>query len=123
MEVISELMRDKIATRQDRELINVAGLGPVCVFPPQLVPPREGYRHALDQHGDRPFLRVQAGRVWRPCRFSRIGRSPPLPSLQNDLPGRSASAGVKFAADSLLEGDGFELPVPVRQAKLTRSCR
>jgi hypothetical protein len=25
--------------------------------------------------------------------------------------------------DSLLEGDGFELPVPVRQAKLTRSCR
>jgi hypothetical protein len=23
-----------------------------------------------------------------------------------------ASAGVKFAADSLLEGDGFELPVP-----------
>ena len=41
------------------------------------VPPREGYRHALDQHGDRPFLRVRAGRVWRPCRFSRIGRSPP----------------------------------------------
>ena len=28
MEVISELMRDKIAARQDRELINVAGLGP-----------------------------------------------------------------------------------------------
>ena len=28
----------------------------------------------------------------------------------------------KFA-DSLLEGGGFELPVPVRQAKLTRSCR
>ena len=25
--------------------------------------------------------------------------------------------------DSLLEGDGFELPVPVRQAKLTRSCQ
>ena len=25
--------------------------------------------------------------------------------------------------DSPLEGDGFELPVPVRQAKLTRSCR
>jgi hypothetical protein len=30
---------------------------------------------------------------------------------------------VRFAHDSLLEGDGFELPVPVRQAKLTRSCR
>jgi hypothetical protein len=29
----------------------------------------------------------------------------------------------KFAPDSLLEGDGFELPVPVRQAKLTRFCR
>jgi class 3 adenylate cyclase len=25
--------------------------------------------------------------------------------------------------DSLLEGNGFELPVPVRQANLTRSCR
>ena len=31
--------------------------------------------------------------------------------------------GIKFAMDSLLEGDGFELPVPVRQAKLTRFCR
>ena len=29
----------------------------------------------------------------------------------------------KFARDSALEGDGFELPVPVRQAKLTRFCR
>jgi hypothetical protein len=29
----------------------------------------------------------------------------------------------KFALDSSLEGNGFELPVPVRQAKLTRSCR
>ena len=29
----------------------------------------------------------------------------------------------EFAPDSPLEGDGFELPVPVRQAKLTRSCR
>jgi hypothetical protein len=28
-----------------------------------------------------------------------------------------------FAVDSPLEGNGFELPVPVRQAKLTRSCR
>jgi acetyl-CoA acetyltransferase len=28
-----------------------------------------------------------------------------------------------LALDSPLEGDGFELPVPVRQAKLTRSCR
>ena len=28
-----------------------------------------------------------------------------------------------FAYDSSLERDGFELPVPVRQAKLTRSCR
>ena len=33
------------------------------------------------------------------------------------------SSVVKFAVDSLLEGDGFELPVPVRQAKLTRFCR
>jgi hypothetical protein len=30
---------------------------------------------------------------------------------------------VRFAVDSPLEGDGFELPVPVRQAKLTRSSR
>jgi hypothetical protein len=29
----------------------------------------------------------------------------------------------EFAPDSSLEGDGFELPVPVRQAKLTRFCR
>jgi hypothetical protein len=28
-----------------------------------------------------------------------------------------------FARDSPLEGNGFELSVPVRQAKLTRSCR
>jgi hypothetical protein len=28
-----------------------------------------------------------------------------------------------FVADSLLEGSGFKLTVPVRQAKLTRSCR
>jgi hypothetical protein len=41
---------------------------------------------------------------------------------QNDLPGRSASAGVKFAADSLLEGDGFELPVP-RKLGLRRGRR
>jgi hypothetical protein len=30
---------------------------------------------------------------------------------------------IRFAPDSPLEGDGFELSVPVRQAKLTRSCR
>jgi hypothetical protein len=30
---------------------------------------------------------------------------------------------VRFALDSPVEGTGFELPVPVRQAKLTRSCR
>jgi hypothetical protein len=36
----------------------------------------------------------------------------PYPPRQNDLPGRSASAGVKFAVDSLLEGDGFEILVP-----------
>src|ERR1700730_3697294 len=34
-----------------------------------------------------------------------------------------ASPKVRFAMDSPLEGDGFELPVPVRQAKLTRFCR
>jgi hypothetical protein len=31
--------------------------------------------------------------------------------------------GIWFAEDSPLERDGFELPVPVRQAKLTRSRR
>ena len=30
---------------------------------------------------------------------------------------------IGFASDSPLEGNGFELPVPVRQAKLTRFCR
>src|SRR6516162_4957801 len=30
---------------------------------------------------------------------------------------------AKLARSSLLEGDGFDLPVPVRQAKLARSCR
>jgi hypothetical protein len=33
------------------------------------------------------------------------------------------SEEVGFAHDSALERAGFELPVPVRQAKLTRSCR
>ena len=32
-------------------------------------------------------------------------------------------AGTDGLLDSPLEGSGFELPVPVRQAKLTRSCR
>jgi hypothetical protein len=32
-------------------------------------------------------------------------------------------SGCGRETDCLLEGDGFELPVPVRQAKLTRSCR
>ena len=36
---------------------------------------------------------------------------------------RNVNVVFRFARDSLLEGDGFELPVPVRQAKLTRSCR
>ena len=36
----------------------------------------------------------------------------PTPSRQNDFPGRSASAGVKSAVDSLLEGDRFEPSVP-----------
>ena len=35
---------------------------------------------------------------------------------------RTASA-FTAETDCLLEGDGFELSVPVRQAKLTRSCR
>jgi hypothetical protein len=30
---------------------------------------------------------------------------------------------IEFAPDSPLDGDGIELPVPVRQAKLTRFCR
>jgi hypothetical protein len=30
------------------------------------------------------------------------------------LPGRSASAGAKFAMDSLLEGTGFEPLIPMR---------
>jgi len=38
------------------------------------------------------------------------------------LKGRRLERNRKFV-DSPLEGDGFELPVPVRQAKLTRSCR
>ena len=48
-------------------------------------------------------------------------------SLLRRLPGAMLavprSEEVGFAHDSALEGDGFELPVPVRQAKLTRSCR
>jgi hypothetical protein len=38
-------------------------------------------------------------------------------------PNPSSWRRERFALDSLLEGSGFELPVPVRQAKLTRSCR
>ena len=37
--------------------------------------------------------------------------------------GKFRRANLRFAPDSPLEGDGFELPVPVRQAKLTRFCR
>jgi len=40
----------------------------------------------------------------------RAGSGGTLPP--HDLPGRSPSAGVKFAMDSLLEGDGFEPSVP-----------
>ena len=36
---------------------------------------------------------------------------------------RLLSCRERFARDSAPEGDGFELSVPVRQAKLTRSCR
>jgi hypothetical protein len=36
---------------------------------------------------------------------------------------RNVDVVFRFARDSPLEGDGFELPVPVRQAKLTRSSR
>jgi hypothetical protein len=37
--------------------------------------------------------------------------------------GRRIPARDRFAPDSPLEGSGFELLVPVRQAKLARSCR
>jgi hypothetical protein len=36
---------------------------------------------------------------------------------------RRSNRARQVCKDSPLEGDGFELPVPVRQAKLTRSCR
>jgi hypothetical protein len=36
---------------------------------------------------------------------------------------RMMAPEVKFVTDSPLEGTGFEPSVPVRQAKLTRSCR
>ena len=36
---------------------------------------------------------------------------------------KAVFAQIEFATDSPLEGNGFELSVPVRQAKLTRSCR
>ncbi|HEX3521083.1 MAG TPA: hypothetical protein VHT52_03250 [Stellaceae bacterium] len=45
------------------------------------------------------------------------GRRPAYAARTRD----GASTG--FAVHSPLEGNGFELPVPVRQAKLTRSCR
>ena len=38
-------------------------------------------------------------------------------------PWRTSPRSPWFAQDSPQEGSGFELPVPVRQAKLTRSCR
>jgi len=38
--------------------------------------------------------------------------------------GFSRSGGeTRRETDCLLEGDGFEISVPVRQAKLARSCR
>src|ERR1700730_8836324 len=36
----------------------------------------------------------------------------PYPPYKMICPAAQRSAGVKFAMDSLLEGDGFELPVP-----------
>src|ERR1700730_12289050 len=54
----------------------------------------------------------------------QMSRIPPRAPFPNGIArGRRCRLRSKFAADSLLEGDGFELPVPVRQAKLTRSCR
>jgi hypothetical protein len=60
-----------------------------------------------DQRGRQRFLGLETVPV-----LAERTLPAPYPSRQNDLPGRSASAGVKFAVDSLLEGDGFEPSVP-----------
>jgi hypothetical protein len=69
----------KLRAAKFREVVE-DGAGPVRGRRDRCGPAGSRRRHslvALDQHGDRPFLRVRAGRVWRPCRFSRIGRTPP----------------------------------------------
>ena len=76
----------------------------------------------------REFLsEIRLSRV-RPSRLSARPAANFLPEAADagGVTCQSASklpAYARFVADSLLEGCGFELVVPVRQAKLTRSCR
>jgi hypothetical protein len=54
---------------------------------------------------------------------AKIRHDRPIVDLQPSVRLDQHPEEVRFASDSPLEGSGFELPVPVRQAKLTRSCR
>ena len=101
--------------------------------------PEDGIEIAApDVHSPMTEFATTAGSAARAVRrFARSRRMPPG-VLANPVRQRSKDQPVasvrlrwsgpnfnreEFAPDSPLEGGGFELPVPVRQAKLARSCR
>src|SRR5262249_568331 len=59
----------------------------------------------------------QSARLCRPSRQASRVHPPGKPGFW------TFESGCGRETDSLLEGDGFEPSVPVRQAKLTWSCR
>jgi hypothetical protein len=58
-----------------------------------------------------------------PARLRRPGRQAGRAHPRGKPGFSTLDSGCGRETDCLLEGDGFELPVPVRQAKLTRFCR
>jgi hypothetical protein len=70
-----------------------------------------GFRLARGPAGPRLADELEAlGRA-----FEREARELEVPNGRQGPFGAMVRQGVRFAPDSPLEGDGFELPVPVRQ--------
>ena len=84
--------------------------------------PAVRYWNRARQRYHRLAARYSRARVSLPTQAARPGPDnrgkPRLLDLERRIPARD-----KFAPDSPLERPGFEPSVPVRQAKLTRSCR
>src|SRR5215471_19393363 len=84
--------------------------------------PTVRYWNRARQRYHRLLARYSRARVSLPTQAARPGPDnrgkPRLLDLERRILARD-----RFAPDSPLEGTGFEISVPVRQAKLTRSCR